>query len=598
MTIFSVMGATVMGSSGSQASTKAMAVAAPAATQSLPGPFVSFLFSRTEKTQADNCVANDTNVARLDTEVAPYLNSLGMSGTGSLETGKIAEAADVCTHCSSTMMASWNEATDLQTRYGWSFVSHTATYPLDYNLTPAQSDAETCGSANAIDAHGLHGAHGMIAYPGALPPPTELQTNYGAKCFAWARGRGNNGITSYSDASISPYWQHSTTVQGGACHVSTQPCYNVSMVSGSVRYVLPSEFINDFQGLGPGQWFDLVQFVLVKGKSPTYNKSKVTWDCTSSNPSLHWTNDNERYCYNDWQTIIQAIAATPNITVTDPLTVGIAFGRPATYPTSALSSDTTPPSTPGAFQATPDTSDSAVTLSWNASTDDTGVIGYRLERSTDQSNWTVLSSAITGMSYTDITTASATRYYYRVQALDAAGNASAYATADVLTSTVAAKQYITNSSLEGGSADGWGPYSSTSSVAAVKVTGGSQDGSWALKASNTATSTSSAGLRNKAPNGVSSTVAGTTYTAGAWLSGTAGSTLILQLRECNAAGTSCPDLANVSVKMPASGWVQAVVPYKATANGNQLRFSVYGTLPGKGSFLADSFSLTSPDRYG
>jgi hypothetical protein len=36
------------------------------------------------------------------------------------------------------------------------------------------------------------------------------------------------------------------------------------------------------------------------------------------------------------------------------------------------------------------------------------------------------------------------------------------------------------------------------------------------------------------------------------------------------------------------------MPYKAKAAGNHLRFSVSGTLPGKGSFLADLFSLTSP----
>ena len=40
----------------------------------------------------------------------------------------------------------------------------------------------------------------------------------------------------------------------------------------------------------------------------------------------------ERYCYNDWQQIVQAIKARGNIIVTDPLTVGRAFGRPSTYP--------------------------------------------------------------------------------------------------------------------------------------------------------------------------------------------------------------------------------------------------------------------------
>jgi hypothetical protein len=35
-----------------------------------------------------------------------------------------------------------------------------------------------------------------------------------------------------------------------------------------------------------------------------------------------------RYCYSDYQQIIQAIANNPNITVTDPQTIGKAYGRP------------------------------------------------------------------------------------------------------------------------------------------------------------------------------------------------------------------------------------------------------------------------------
>ena len=75
-------------------------------------------------------------------------------------------------------------------------------------------------------------------------------------------------------------------------------------------------------------------YVLVTGKNPAYSSSPIRWDCTSTNVRMHWTNDNERYCYQDWQAIIRAVDARAEITVTDPLTVGVAFGRPATYPTS------------------------------------------------------------------------------------------------------------------------------------------------------------------------------------------------------------------------------------------------------------------------
>ena len=72
-------------------------------------------------------------------------------------------------------------------------------------------------------------------------------------------------------------------------------------------------------------------YVLVTGTNPLYASSTIRWDCTSSNPALHWSNDNERYCYSDYKRIIAAVAAK-GIPTTDPLSVGVAFGRPVSYP--------------------------------------------------------------------------------------------------------------------------------------------------------------------------------------------------------------------------------------------------------------------------
>lgn len=315
-------------------------LAAPSASQSIAatpsetvpsaaGPFVTLLFSRTELTAAINCVPDDQGVARLDTVIAPYLASRGMIGTGTLETGRIADT-ETCTHHSGAIQVSWADATDLATRYGWRFVSHTATYPAHIDqLSPERSDAETCGSARTIDEHGLPGAHGMIAYPGSQPPPINLQTNYGAKCFAWGRQYGGNSTTNYSAATTSPYWQHTGAPNGGPCHDQTKACYNVK-ATGSTRYVLPDRFIARVRALTPGNWLTLQAYILVTGRSPA--TAPIKWDCTSSNNLLHWSNDNERYCLSDWMRIIDAVAAVPGVQVTDPLTVGVAFGR--TVPTA------------------------------------------------------------------------------------------------------------------------------------------------------------------------------------------------------------------------------------------------------------------------
>src|SRR5215469_6148168 len=62
------------------------------------GQYVSFLFSKTEQTAADNCVPDDSGIARLDTTVAPYLQSFGMIGTGTLITAKTQNSVPLCTH--------------------------------------------------------------------------------------------------------------------------------------------------------------------------------------------------------------------------------------------------------------------------------------------------------------------------------------------------------------------------------------------------------------------------------------------------------------------------------------------------------------------
>ncbi len=572
----------------------AAVVQAPTAGPLVAGPFATVLFSRTEMTGADGCTPDDRNIARLDTTVAPYLHSLGMTGVGSLQTASVRQSADKCVHYSSTMMASWDEAQALAAE-GWSFVSHTATYPMNVDLPPAQADAETCGSANTIEAHGLPGAHGLIAYPGDLEQPTQLQTHYGSTCFAWGRWYGNDGITTASDATTPPFWQHITGAGGGPCNDSTKACYRLSMVSGSKHYTLPSALIHDVGLLGPGKWLTLQAFVLVTGRSPAYSTSKVAWDCTSANPALHWTNDNERYCLTDFEQVLRALAAVPGITVTDPLTVGIAMGRPASYPRSALGSDTQPPTTPGQFVATTVPPDPEVSLSWTASTDDTGVAGYRLERSTDQTHWTVLAASLSSRSYDDASTNPGTRYYYRLQALDFAGNSSPYAHASVTTPPPAGTiQLVTNSGFENGSVAGWTGYNATSRVTAVRPTGGSEDGLWAGKATNTRTAPGTAGIVSAKPHWVSSTHAGRTYTAAGWLSGPAGTVITVQLRECNASGSTCPGVGKVQVTLPASGWVHASVPYRAVKDGDVLKYSAFGRLPARGSLLVDDLTLTAP----
>jgi len=300
-----------------------------------PGPFVTLLFSRSEISAADNCVEDDTNIARLDTTVAPYLQSVGLAGTGTLVTKRTDDTTRHCTHYNDDLTSSWADATNLANTYGWSFVSHTATYPSlaqIQNFTPAQALAQTCGSLATLKAHGLPGAAGMIAYPGSYtknPAVVKLHTLYGSTCFDWGRqyDHAKHGQNVLSIASQTPpYWVYPVAVVGGPCNDPTQPCYTVHVQNG--RYTMPSTVIHQIQKLLPGQWYILQAYLLVTGTNPNYTSDRMRWDCTSPNSAEHWTNVTVRYCWSDYQQIIQAIANMPGITVTDPLTVGRLYGRP------------------------------------------------------------------------------------------------------------------------------------------------------------------------------------------------------------------------------------------------------------------------------
>lgn len=88
---------------------------------------------------------------------------------------------------------------------------------------------------------------------------------------------------------------------------------------------------------------------------------------------------------------------------------------------STTPTDTTAPSTPAGLVAAP-ASSSSIALNWTASTDSTGVTGYKIYR-----GGTYLKSA-TAISSSDTGLTASTQYCYQVSAYDAAGNESAKST--------------------------------------------------------------------------------------------------------------------------------------------------------------------------
>ena len=94
--------------------------------------------------------------------------------------------------------------------------------------------------------------------------------------------------------------------------------------------------------------------------------------------------------------------------------------------TTPAGADTTPPTAPSGVTATASGS-SSINLSWTASTDNVGVTGYRVERCTGANCATFAQIATpTGTTFSNTGLTGSTSYSYRVRAVDAAGNLSAY----------------------------------------------------------------------------------------------------------------------------------------------------------------------------
>jgi chitodextrinase len=121
--------------------------------------------------------------------------------------------------------------------------------------------------------------------------------------------------------------------------------------------------------------------------------------------------------------LIPGTTHTYTVTATD----GAGNVSPASNQASATTqADTTPPSAPGTPVATTVTA-SQVSLSWTASTDNVGVVGYRVIR-----NGSVIAT-VSGTTYTDSGVSASTSYTYQVVAADAAGNTASSGTLSVIT---------------------------------------------------------------------------------------------------------------------------------------------------------------------
>ena len=124
--------------------------------------------------------------------------------------------------------------------------------------------------------------------------------------------------------------------------------------------------------------------------------------------------DNSVVANTAYQYTVSVFDTSGNTTMSDPLSI-----------TTPALADIVAPSAPGNFRSTAITS-SSITFAWNASTDNTGVAGYRVYRGT------TLATTTTALTFTNSSLTAATLYQYRVEAFDAAGN---YAASNIISVT-------------------------------------------------------------------------------------------------------------------------------------------------------------------
>jgi hypothetical protein len=248
-------------------------------------------------------------------QIAQDLQTRGMTATAAAVVA-FTKPAESC--IAGEIYASWADLQSLNARYGWKVVSAGMTYSNITTMTPAQQLAESCGSLPSFTAEGLN-ANGVFAYPNNWWN-TIVQTNVVSTCFDYGRNYKN---VANNESTMNPDGiQNTIGIVGGACDTAGVPCYASIPGQKNKRYENPATFESLAGREGSGQWIDLQFYKLVTGSS---SDGTLSWDCTGSDPTLHWTSQPELYCQKDFDAILNSVPA--GVVVTDPASVAAAWGR-------------------------------------------------------------------------------------------------------------------------------------------------------------------------------------------------------------------------------------------------------------------------------
>ncbi|MDX6522930.1 MAG: hypothetical protein QOI17_443 [Gaiellales bacterium] len=296
-----------------------LATAHPPAAMADGPSYVTIMFSRAqvEGVTSPNCTPMPNSVPIW--QVAQDLAAQGYPATEAVSTSLEADTGETC-NTNGDLTLSWDDLRQLQSQYGWDAIPRGN--QDDRSATAAQQYADSCALLPTFYGEGFANAWSMYAYFGG-PYSASMQSGVVSTCFGFGRTY-NSGANALPVPS--PYLVQVFSINGGHCNDVTLPCHANST---PYPYTMPSTL----QALVQSNGWDVIQgYKFVTG---AYSSSAVSWDCTGADPASHWTSRSEVYCYNDWQSVIDAIPATAQVVA--PSAVAGATGRAVNGPLATIS---------------------------------------------------------------------------------------------------------------------------------------------------------------------------------------------------------------------------------------------------------------------
>jgi hypothetical protein len=239
--------------------------------------------------------------------------------------------------CAGEITASWNDLAELRDEYGWTFVGDsmpiynangdiTKSRPKMNELDPVEQYRQSCGSLEVLEANGHTRGGGLFAYAGNRID-LEAQDNIVSTCYAFSRSYG--APANVLDSMAAPWFASTLSVPGGNCNDPAESCFDQHLTrpGWSSRHYLDREDLLARLSPDDGTWHIVQFYRLVEGaRLETEGPDDGNyWDCTSPDPSKHWTSKDELYCAVDFRWAIDNL--NPAVNVVDAAFVADLIGR-------------------------------------------------------------------------------------------------------------------------------------------------------------------------------------------------------------------------------------------------------------------------------